>query len=270
MPCMARRTHWVNTRFRIDNGFTVSHIVLCDKEASGDLCKKCANRRRDNTRDQSAMLHGLLTEPIPENSFIYGGPVFWAKMKKFEDAGKVLSEDARAWLAMASAAQDAAEAIGGCKVQRVLVNDTQRMVKVKEKAKEKDKDKDKEKKERRPERRGDQGGGGDERQKKQRRTERRGEAGSDEADEAEEEEACTWVQCERCAKWRRIELPSGLDEAAALEVPSTAPSGSASTRTDAAACKCPPRRPPSAHHGAPSSPSFPSLHRCSPSIGSVN
>jgi hypothetical protein len=144
----------------------------------------------------------------------------------------------------------------------------------KEAEKEKDKDKDKEKKERRPERRGDQGGGSDERQKKQRRTERRGEAGSDEADEADEEEACTWVQCERCAKWRRIELPSGLDEAAALEVLSRTldlrEHTFASTRTDAAACKCPPRRPPSAHHGAPSSPSFPSLHRCSPSIGSVN
>jgi hypothetical protein len=139
----------------------------------------------------------------------------------------------------------------------------------KDKEAEKEKDKDKDKKERRPERRGDQGGGSDERQKKQRRTERRGEAGSDEADEADEE-ACTWVQCERCAKWRRIELPSGLDEAAALEVPTTAPSGNASTRTDAAACKCPPRRPPCAHHGAPSSPSFPSLHRCSPSIGSVS
>ena len=129
MPCMARRTHWVNTRFRIDNGFTVSHVVLCQGEASGDLCQRCANRRRDNTRDQSAMLHGLLTEPIPENSFIYGGPVFWAKMKKFEDAGKVLSAEARAWLTMASAAQDAAEAIGGCKVQRLDVNDTQTMTK---------------------------------------------------------------------------------------------------------------------------------------------
>jgi hypothetical protein len=75
------------------------------------------------------MLHGLLTEPIPENSFIYGGPVFWAKMKKFEDAGKVLSAEARAWLTMASAAQDAAEAIGGCKVQRLDVNDTQTMTK---------------------------------------------------------------------------------------------------------------------------------------------
>ncbi len=129
MPCMARRTHWVNTRFRIDNGFTVSHVVLCQGEASGDLCQRCANRRRDNTRDQSAMLHGLLTEPIPENSFIYGGPVFWAKMKKFEDAGKVLSEDARAWLTLASAAQDAAEAIGGCKVQRLPAIHTQTMTK---------------------------------------------------------------------------------------------------------------------------------------------
>jgi len=117
----------------------------------------------------------------------------------------------------------------------------------KDKEAEKEKDKDKEKKERRPERRGDQGGGGDERQKKQRRTERRGEAGSDEADEAEDEEACTWVQCERCAKWRRIELPSGLDEAAALEVPTTAPSGNASTRLRAHG---PMRRHASAHHGA--------------------
>jgi hypothetical protein len=133
----------------------------------------------------------------------------------------------------------------------------------KDKEAEKDKDKDKEKKERRPERRGDQGGGGDERQKKQRRTERRGEAGSDEADEAEDEEACTWVQCERCAKWRRIELPSGLDEAAALEVLSRTldlrEHTFASTRTDAAAsprrpldlrAHGPMRRHASAHHGA--------------------
>ena len=133
---MARRTHWVNTRFRIDNGFTASQIVLCKGETSGTLCQRCANRRRDNTRDQSAMLHGLLTEPIPENSFIYGGPVFWAKMKKFEDAGKVLSAEARAWIAAASAAQDAAEAIGGCKVQRVLVNDTQKMTKAQARAKD--------------------------------------------------------------------------------------------------------------------------------------
>jgi hypothetical protein len=111
----------------------------------------------------------------------------------------------------------------------------------KDKEAEKEKEKEKDKKERRPERRGDQGGGSDERQKKQRRTERRGEAGSDEADEAEDEEACTWVQCERCAKWRRIELPSGLDEAAALEVLS---------RTLDLRAHGPMRRHASAHHGA--------------------
>ena len=135
MPCMARRTHWVNTRFRIDSGFTVSHIVLCGKETSGTLCQKCANRRRDNTRDQSAMLHGLLTEPIPENSFIYGGPVFWAKMNKFRASGKVLSTEAVAWITRAEAAQDAAEAIGGCKVKRL--SDKESMPKTKEKTKEK-------------------------------------------------------------------------------------------------------------------------------------
>jgi hypothetical protein len=65
------------------------------------------------------MIHGLLTDPIPLTSSIYGGHVYWAKMKKFEDAGKVLSAEAKAWIATASAAQEAAEAIGGCKVQRI-------------------------------------------------------------------------------------------------------------------------------------------------------
>ena len=57
------------------------------------------------------------------NSSIYGGPVYWIKMKKFEEAGKVLSAEAKAWIALASAAQEAAEAIGGCKVQRISSRD---------------------------------------------------------------------------------------------------------------------------------------------------
>ena len=40
-------------------------------------------------------------------------------MKKFKDAGKTLSDEAKAWIAKAAAAQDAAEAIGGWKVQRL-------------------------------------------------------------------------------------------------------------------------------------------------------
>jgi hypothetical protein len=65
------------------------------------------------------MIHGLLTDPIPLTSSIYGGHVYWAKMKKFEDAGKILSAEAKAWIATASLAQEAAEALGGCKVQRI-------------------------------------------------------------------------------------------------------------------------------------------------------
>jgi hypothetical protein len=65
------------------------------------------------------MIHGLLTDPIPLTSSIYGGPNYWTKMKKFEDAGKVLSAEAKAWIATATAAQEAAEALGGCKVQRI-------------------------------------------------------------------------------------------------------------------------------------------------------
>lgn len=65
------------------------------------------------------MIHGLVTDPIPLTSSIYGGPNYWTKMKKFQDAGKVLSAEAKAWIATAAAAQESAEAIGGCKVQRI-------------------------------------------------------------------------------------------------------------------------------------------------------
>jgi len=65
------------------------------------------------------MIHGLITDPIPLTSSIYGGHAYWAKMKKFEEAGKVLSAEAKAWIAKAAAAQESAEALGGCKVQRI-------------------------------------------------------------------------------------------------------------------------------------------------------
>lgn len=119
MPCLARLTNWDKTSFRIDSCFTVSHVVLCkNKVSEGVLCAECLKRPTES-KYHTRMIHGLLTDPIPMNSSIYGGPVYWTKMKKFEDAGKVLSEEAKAWIALASAAQGAAEAIGGCKVQRI-------------------------------------------------------------------------------------------------------------------------------------------------------
>lgn len=118
MPCLARLTNWDKTSFRIDSCFTVSYVVLCKNKASGDLCAECLKRPTES-KYQTRMIHGLLTDPIPLTSSIYGGPNYWTKMKKFEDAGKVLSAEAKAWIATAAAAQESAEAIGGCKVQRI-------------------------------------------------------------------------------------------------------------------------------------------------------
>ena len=145
--CLARLTNWDKTSFRIDSCFTVSHIVLCKRKVSVSgvsgvsgvssvssvsgvpgvpgvsgvppvLCDECLKRPTEG-KYHSRIIHGLLTEPIPITSSIYGGPIYWAKMKKFKDAGKLLSDEAKAWIAKAAAAQDAAEAIGGWKVQRL-------------------------------------------------------------------------------------------------------------------------------------------------------
>ena len=118
MPCLARLTNWDKTSFRIDSCFTVSYVVLCKNKTSSDLCAECLTRPTES-KYQTRMIHGLLTDPIPLTSSIYGGPNYWTKMKKFEDAGKVLSAEAKAWIATATAAQEAAEALGGCKVQRI-------------------------------------------------------------------------------------------------------------------------------------------------------
>lgn len=119
MTCLARLTNWDKTCFRIDSCFTVSHVVLCkNKVSEGSLCAECMKRPTES-KYQTRMIHGLLTDPIPLTSSIYGGSLYWTRMKKFEDAGKVLSAEAKAWIAKAAAAQEAAEALGGCKVQRI-------------------------------------------------------------------------------------------------------------------------------------------------------
>ena len=140
MPCLARLTNWEKTSFRIDSCFTVSHVVLCKRVPSVSsasasvpaLCDECMKRPTEG-KYHSRILHGLLTEPIPVSSSIYGGPVYWAKMKKFEEAGKVLSAEAKAWIAKAEAAQASAEAISRSiwKVQRLSDKDIQRMARAK-------------------------------------------------------------------------------------------------------------------------------------------
>ena len=117
MACLGRLTNWDKTSFRIDACFTVSQAYQCGRKADGDLCEKCLERPMEG-KYQTRILHGLVTEPIPVVSQVYGSPVYWQKMKKFEEAGKVLSLEAKAWIEAAEAAQVATEKEGGWKVQR--------------------------------------------------------------------------------------------------------------------------------------------------------
>ena len=144
--CLGRLTNWDKTSFRIDSCFTVSQVYKCGRKANGDLCEKCLERPRDG-KYQTRILHGLVTEPIPLVSNVYGSPVFWQKMKKFEETGKVLSLEARAWIEAAEAAQAETEKDGGWKVQRPSDKEVERemrkMVASKAKAKQKTAEKSK-------------------------------------------------------------------------------------------------------------------------------
>jgi hypothetical protein len=51
------------------------------------------------------MIHGLLTEPIPEGSRLYGGPWYWMQVDKHGEPGN------KEWLAAAMASQAAAEEV---------------------------------------------------------------------------------------------------------------------------------------------------------------
>jgi len=75
------------------------------------------------------MLHGLLTEPIPDTSHIYGGRWYWAQVD-----GKKGGDPPDAWIIAAQEAQAAAEAVCGSrawKVQRPGAADLKEMVRKK-------------------------------------------------------------------------------------------------------------------------------------------
>lgn len=115
--CLGRLTNWDKTNFRIASCFTVSLAYQCGRKADGDLCQKCLERPRDG-KYQTRMLHGLITEPIPAVSALYGSPMFWQKMKKLEESGDRISGEAKEWIQAAEAAQAEAEKLGAWKVQR--------------------------------------------------------------------------------------------------------------------------------------------------------
>ena len=103
MKCLARLTNWDKTGEAIgDSKMRASIVKLCaNTPSNGLLCQECLSRPRDG-KYQSRMLHGLLTEPIPAASHIYGGAWYWERVAKHGDPPT-------AWIEMAEEAQKAGE-----------------------------------------------------------------------------------------------------------------------------------------------------------------
>ncbi len=121
MPkCLARLTKWNKTSCRLDVCMTASRVVVCNGVSKeGNLCERCLNRPTEG-RYQDIIIHGLLTEPIPEISRIYGGPWYWDQVqKKGEPSNKE-------WLTAAIQSQKDAEEFcgpGAWKVQRLTAKE---------------------------------------------------------------------------------------------------------------------------------------------------
>jgi hypothetical protein len=104
---------------------------------SGNLCEGC-KRRTSAGKTQSSMIHGLLTEEIPEYSHIFGSRWYWEKVRKS-------GEPPADWIAAALEAQAAAEAwcagagVVGWRVQRPSDSDVEEMVRKKSAAVQKKK-----------------------------------------------------------------------------------------------------------------------------------
>lgn len=131
MKCLARLTNWDKTGEAIgDSKMRASIVKLCiNTPISGLLCQECLGRPTDG-KYQSRMLHGLLTEPIPDASHIYGGAWYWERVAKHGDSPTT-------WIEMAEGAQKAGEdrcreaGQAAAKVQRPSEKEMQRLVMVK-------------------------------------------------------------------------------------------------------------------------------------------
>jgi hypothetical protein len=121
--CLARLTNWNKTAERLAPCMTASRVVVCKNIPKGDspLCEDCLTRPVDG-KYQSRILHGLLTEPIPAVSRLYGSPWYWLQVDKH---GEPTNKE---WLAAAQASQLAAEEFcseGAWKVQRPGVKEVE-------------------------------------------------------------------------------------------------------------------------------------------------
>ena len=139
LRCLARLTQWEKTKGKHGtSSITSSHVKLCNiVPVSGILCEGC-KRRTSAGKTQSSMIHGLLTEEIPEYSYVFGSCRYWEKVRK---NGAPPSD----WVAAALEAQAAAEAwcagagVVGWKVQRPSDSAVEEMVRKKSAAVQKKK-----------------------------------------------------------------------------------------------------------------------------------
>ena len=121
--CLARLTNWDKTSCRLAPCMTASRVMVCKNVPmnASPLCQKCMERPLDG-KYQSRMMHGLLTEPIPEGSKLYGGPWYWLQVDKHGDPKE------KEWLSSAIESQKVAEewcGAGAWKVQRMSAKDVQ-------------------------------------------------------------------------------------------------------------------------------------------------
>jgi len=102
MKCHARLTKYT-TRSVIGEGkhYALQAYTCRGTVAEGLLCLACSNRSRTHPKNV-LRLHGLLTEPIPDNSHIYGGSWYWRQVEAY-------GEPPAEWIAEAIARQAEAE-----------------------------------------------------------------------------------------------------------------------------------------------------------------
>ena len=101
--CHARLTQW-DTRCRIGTSkmYALKVYICKNTPKEGVLCEGCSRRSR-TTLKHEPRLHGLLTEPIPLNSHIYGGIWYTKQVEKY-------GEPSQEWMVEAREQQRIAEA----------------------------------------------------------------------------------------------------------------------------------------------------------------
>lgn len=131
MKCLARLTSWETTNSPIgESNKRSSSIKLCkNTPQKGILCEECSNRPTSG-KYQTRMLHGLLTEPPPSDSHVYGSTWYWQRVSKYGDPIDT------SWISSAKEAQRLGEercALAGCSGWKIKRPDTIELEKMKHK-----------------------------------------------------------------------------------------------------------------------------------------